>query len=149
MPSSSFSLALSARYLRTWSRSSSACSAGMRCIRAHIFSRASSLSSRQLCCTLANPLEPCWWHTALLHSPDHESTYLCSLFPCPTLQNPYVIIAPVARRYTAGRKPRTGRLRLYWTGLYPPTGGISCGIVGGVLGVLNGSVKGAVGGAES
>jgi hypothetical protein len=40
-------------------------------------------------------------------------------------------------------------LRLYWTGLYPPTGGMSCGIVGEALRRFNGWVKGAVGGAET
>jgi hypothetical protein len=68
----------------------------------------------------------------------YDPTYLCSLMPCPTLQNPYVMRTPLPMRYTAGRKPRIGRLRLYWTGLYPPTGGISCGIVGGVVWRLNG-----------
>jgi len=71
-------------------------------------------------------------------SSSYNCTYLCSLMPCPILQNPYVMRTPLPMRYTAGRKPRIGRLRLYWTGLYPPTGGISCGIVGGVVRRLNG-----------
>lgn len=45
LPNNSFSLALSAKCLRTKSRSSSACRSGMRCIRDHIFSRPNSLVS--------------------------------------------------------------------------------------------------------
>lgn len=42
-PKRAFSRAWSAKWRRTWSRSSSAWRAGMRWMRAHIFSRASSL----------------------------------------------------------------------------------------------------------
>lgn len=38
-------------------------------------------------------------------------SYLCSLMPMPTLQNPKVMTTPIPARRYAGRKPRTGRFR--------------------------------------
>ena len=59
-----------------------------------------------------------------------QKTYFSSRIPFPSFQNPYVMMPATPTRYRDGLKPRAGRLRLYWTARYPPTGGMSCGIVG-------------------